>query len=120
MFLYQSKLHIQVYPSYVTPFARRFLNLSPHMNGTPAGTHPLDAVVLAPGFDVGRATSEQRARYYAVFLAADDWAAAIGVILAHETTDVMASSVSYESLIALDYAFRDLNIAYLRQRVLLR
>ena len=32
--------------------------------------------------------------------------------------DVMASAVGYDSLVHLKYRFRDLNIAYLRQRIL--
>jgi hypothetical protein len=35
-------------------------------------------------------------------------------------TDVMAPSVGYEAMITLDYRFRDLDIAYLRHKVLLR
>jgi hypothetical protein len=149
MFLFQARIHIQVYPSFVTTFARRFLKLSPHMGGVPAGADPLDAVVLAPGFDVGSATSTQRARYEAVFGAADDWATAVGIILAHEVghsvglvadgrlprglhgdrslhneystvLDVMASAVGYDAMVSLEYRYRDLNIAYLRQRLLLK
>jgi hypothetical protein len=149
MFLFQARIHIQVYPSFVTTFARRFLKLSPHMGGIPAGSDPLDAVVLAPGFDVGSATSAQRARYDTVFGAADDWATAVGIILAHEighsvglvadgrlprglhgdrslhneystVLDVMASAVGYDAMVSLEYRYRDLNLAYLRQRLLLK
>lgn len=149
LLLFQAKLHFQVYPSYTTVWARAFLPLAPALQGTPAGRHPLDATVLAPGFDFDNAGAEQRARYLAVFGAADDWAVANGVILAHEIghslgltapgpnplglhgddslhneaselSDVMAPSVSYEALVSLPYAFRDLNLAYLRQRLLLR
>jgi hypothetical protein len=34
--------------------------------------------------------------------------------------EVMAPAVGYESMTVLDYAFRDIDLAYLRQRVLLR
>lgn len=149
LFLFEAAIHIQVYPSFVTPFAKKFLALAPKMGGTPAGAHPLDRVVLAPGFDYAGATPSQKARYNAVFAAADDWATAVGVILAHEightvglvaegraprglfgdqslhnsnarAGDVMASAVGYSSLVSLDYGFRDLNTAYLRQRVMLK
>ncbi len=149
MFLYQAAIHIQVYPAYTTTFARRFLNICPQMGGTPAGAHALDSTVLASGFDFETASLAQRARYLAVFSAADDWALAIGTVLAHEighavgltaaghsprglhgdeslhdeyagSTDVMAPAVSYEGLVALPFSFRDLNLAYLRQRLLLR
>lgn len=36
------------------------------------------------------------------------------------STDVMAAAVGYDSLVSLDYAFRDLDLAYLRQRLMLR
>ena len=81
--------------------------------------------------------------------AADDWATVMGIILAHEVghsvglvapgpapgglfgdsslhntyasaAEVMASSVGYEAMLTLDYHFRDIDLAYLRQRVLLR
>jgi hypothetical protein len=149
LLLFQAKLHLQVYPTYTTVWAKRFLPLAPDLNGTPAGRHALDPVVLAPGFDYERATPEQRARYRVIFDAADDWAVANGTILAHEIghslglvapgpnpfglhgddslhnefseiTDVMAPSVSYEALVSIDYSFRDLTLAYLRHRILLR
>lgn len=149
MFLFQAEIHRRVYPGFVTTFARRFLPLSPEMGGTPVGRHPEDANVVAASFDYGRATPTQRVRHDAIFAAADDWAAAIGVILAHEighsiglvadgaspiglhgdislhndlagSSDVMSAAVGYDSLVLLDYSFRDLNIAYLRQRLVLR
>jgi hypothetical protein len=149
MWLYQTSIHLQVWPAYQTVFAQRFRPLCPDMGGTPAGEHPLDAVVLAPGFVFGSGTAEQRARYLAVFEAADDWATAIGIILAHEVghsvglvapgptprglfgdaslhdsfagaAEVMAPAVGYEAMTTLDYAFRDVDLAYLRQRLLLR
>ena len=81
--------------------------------------------------------------------ALDDWSAVIGTILTHEVghavgltapgpapqglfgnaslhndgfaaAEVMAATVGYEAMITLNYAFRDLNLAYLRQRILLR
>jgi hypothetical protein len=149
MWLYQAKLHQQVWPSYQTVFAQRFRPLCPDMGGTPAGSHALDAIVLAPTFDYGTATPPQRARWQNLMDAADDWATVIGIILAHEVghsvglvapgsapnglfgdsslhdtyagaAEVMAPSVGYEAMLSLDYQFRDIDLAYLRQRVLLR
>ena len=34
--------------------------------------------------------------------------------------EVMAASVGYEAMTSLDYQFRDIDLAYLRQRILLR
>jgi hypothetical protein len=149
LFLFQAQIHRRVWPAFVTAFARRFLPLAPAMGGTPVGRGPHDATVVAAGFDYTQATSEQRVRYDAIFRAADDWATALGVILAHEVghavglvaegpsptglfgdaslhdeaagvADVMAPAVGYESLISLAYAFRDLDLAYLRQRLVLK
>lgn len=149
LFLFQALIHRRVYPAFVTSFARRFLNLAPAMGGTPVGAGRDDATVLAPGFDYLTATGEQRVRYDNVFRAADEWATAIGIILAHEVghavglvaegpsptglhgdaslhdegagvADVMSPAVGYDSLIQLDYAFRDLDLAYLRHRLILK
>ncbi len=149
MFLYQARIHQQVYPSYQTTFASRFLPLCPDMGGTPAGSHPLDAAVLTPGFDYESASGSERARWNTVMAAIDDWTSVIGVILAHEighavglvapgamptglfgdsslhdsfagAAEVMAPSVGYEAMATLNYMVRDLDLAYLRQRVLLR
>ncbi|MBL9079167.1 MAG: Ig-like domain-containing protein [Planctomycetes bacterium] len=149
MWLYQTRIHLQVYPSFLTTFAQKFKPLCPAMGGTPAGAHALDAVVLAPEFDYATANSTQRARWTTIMTAADDWATVIGIILAHEVghsvglvapgpapgglfgdsslhdtfssaAEVMAASVGYEAMTTLDYHFRDIDLAYLRQRVLLR
>ena len=149
MWLYQAKIHLQVWPSYQTAFAQRFRPLCPAMGGVPAGTHELDAIVLAPAFDYATANTPQRARWQTIMDAADDWATVIGIILAHEVghslglvapgpsptglfgdaslhdsyasaAEVMAPSVGYEAMTTLAYAFRDVDLAYLRQRVLLR
>lgn len=148
MWLYQTRIHLQVYPAFQTVFAQRFLPLCPDMGGVPAGSHPLDAAVLGASFDYATATSEQRARWQTVMDAADDWATVIGIVLAHEVghsiglvapgpapgglfgdsslhdsfaaaAEVMAPSVGYEAMTSLDYAFRDVDLAYLRQRLLL-
>ena len=149
MFLFQAKIHTQVYPAYTTTFAKRFLSLCTAMGGTPAGAHGYDAAILAKNFDFGSASLSERARYLTIMQAADDWCSVIGVILAHEighsvglvapgvspiglhgdsslhddyagATDVMAAAVGYDALVSLDYDFRDLDLAYLRQRLLLR
>jgi hypothetical protein len=149
MWLYQTKVHIDVWPSFQTLFAQRFRPLCPDMGGVPAGNHPLDAQVLRTDFDYANADGNQRARWNAVMNAADDWASVIGIILAHEVghsvglvasgpaprglfgdsslhntfagaAEVMAPAVGYEAMVTLDYAFRDIDLAYLRQRVLLR
>ncbi|MCB9877260.1 MAG: Ig-like domain-containing protein [Planctomycetes bacterium] len=149
MFLYQARIHEQVYPSYQTLFASRFLPICPDMGGTPAGSHALDATVLGADFDYSLASTAERARYNQLMAAADDWVSVIGIILAHEVghsvglvapgampgglfgdsslhdsyagaAEVMAPSVGYEAMTTLDYAFRDIDLAYLRQRVLLR
>jgi hypothetical protein len=149
MWLYQTRIHLQVWPSYSTSFAQRFRPLCPDMGGTPAGAHALDAAVLRADFNYTTATTAQRARWQTVMDAADDWASVIGIILAHEVghsvglvapgaspnglfgdaslhdtyagaTEVMAPSVGYEAMTTLDYSFRDIDLAYLRQRVLLQ
>ncbi|MBL8726781.1 MAG: Ig-like domain-containing protein [Planctomycetes bacterium] len=149
MWLYQCRIHLQVYPSFTTAFAQRFRPLCPDMGGVPAGAHALDAVVLAPGFDYQAANTSERARWNTIMAAADDWAVVIGIILAHEVghsvglvapgvapsglfgdaslhdtyssaAEVMSASVGYEAMTTLDYQFRDIDLAYLRQRVLLR
>ena len=149
MFLYQADLHEQLYPSFVTMFAQRFLPLCPNMGGTPAGSHAQDSVVLRTTFNQATATSEQLARRQFVVRAIDDWARAIGTVLAHETghavglvapgaapsglfgdsslhnanasaAEVMAASVGYEAMVSLQYAFRDTDAAYMRHRILVR
>ncbi|MGK0205693.1 MAG: hypothetical protein ACI9S9_004784, partial [Planctomycetota bacterium] len=149
MWLYQTDIHEQVYPSFQTQFASKFLPICADMGGTPAGTNPLDAAVLTASFDYDNATSPQRARWNSIMSAADDWASVIGVILAHEVghsvglvapgampnglfgdsslhdtyasaAEVMAPSVGYEAMTSLDYQFRDIDLAYLRMRILLR
>lgn len=149
MWLYQTVIHLQVWPSYQTTFAQRFLPLSPAMGGTPAGAHALDSVVLAPAFTYAAGNPSQRARWQTILDAADDWASVIGIILAHEVghslglvapgkapsglfgdsslhdsyagaAEVMAPSVGYEAMTSLDYAFRDIDMAYLRQRVIVQ
>ncbi|MDA7936396.1 Ig-like domain-containing protein [bacterium] len=149
MFLYQTHIHEQVYPSFQTRFASKFLPLCPSMGGTPAGSDPLDAIVLNASFDYDNANSSERARFTTIMNAADDWSAAMGVILAHEVghsiglvapgpmpnglfgdsslhntyvsaAEVMSSAVGYESMATLDYQFRDIDLAYLRQRILMR
>jgi hypothetical protein len=149
VWLFQTKAHLQVWPSFLTAFAEKFRPLCPDMGGTPAGSHVHDAIVLAPDFDPATANSSRRARWQAIMDAADDWATVIGIVLAHEighsvglvapgpapgglygdsslhdsfagATDVMAPSVGYEAMTTLDYRFRDIDLAYLRQRVVLR
>lgn len=149
MWLYQTQIHEQVYPAFQTVFAQRFRPLVTQMGGTPVGNNPLDATVLALGFDYQTATPPQRARWQTIMDAADDWATVIGIILAHEVghsvglvapgaapnglfgdaslhdtyagaAEVMAPSVGYEAMTTLQYQFRDIDLAYLRQRILLR
>jgi len=149
MWLYQTKIHAQVWPSFQTAFAQKFRPICPDMGGVPAGADPLDATVLAENFVYATANNAQRARWQTVMDAADDWATVIGIILAHEVghsvglvapgaapvglfgdaslhdsfssaAEVMAASVGYEAMTTLDYRFRDIDLAYLRQRVLLR
>lgn len=149
MYLYQAGLHDQVYPWYTTTFGNRFIHTSPPMGGDSAGAHSEDPAVLRSDFNYDAGSTAERTRYTLVMLAADDWCAAIGTIGAHEVahslglvapgdtplglfgdaglhnsssnlTDVMAASVSYASMVTNTYAFRPLNLAYLRQRILLR
>lgn len=149
MFLFQARIHAQVYPGFSTMWAQRFLPLCPDLQGTPAGAGPLDGTVLAANFDYSAAGSQARARFNQVFAAADDWAAVIGIILAHEVghsvglvapgdapsglfgdaslhdsnasaAEVMAAAVGYEAMLTLSYRFRDVDLAYLRQRLVLR
>lgn len=149
MWLYQTRIHQQVWPSFQTVFAQRFRPLCPDMGGVPAGSHALDAAVLNSSFDYATASTQQRARWQLVMDAAEDWSLVIGIILAHEVghsvglvapgaapsglfgdsslhdtyagaAEVMAPSVGYEAMTSLDYQFRDIDLAYLRQRLLLR
>ena len=149
LWLFESSIHLSVYPSFVTRFASDFLPLAPALGGIPAGRAGTDSVVLAPGFDPETATAPERARWITVFDAADAWATVVGTIAAHEIGhaiglvtsgrtgnglhgddtlhnefagigDVMAASVGYDAMTSLAYRFRDLNLAYLRQRVLLK
>ncbi|MFN9945369.1 MAG: Ig-like domain-containing protein [Planctomycetota bacterium] len=149
MFLYQAKLHLQVFPSYATTFAQRFRPLCPPMGGTPVGSHPHDAAVLRDDFDPAAATSSERARRETALAAVADWSKVVAIVLAHEighsvglvapgaapsglfgdaslhnsfagATEVMAANIGYETMVTMPYAFRDIDMAYLRQRVLVR
>jgi hypothetical protein len=149
MLLFQASLHLQVWPSFQTRFAQRFLPLIPAMGGVPAGSHPLDAVVLQEDFDPATATGQQHARWWTIQRAIEEWGLVIGTILAHEighsiglvapgpspaglfgdvslhnsnssAAEVMAPAVGYEAMVSLPYGFRDINLAYLQQRILLR
>ncbi|MEY3163086.1 MAG: hypothetical protein RIT25_3081 [Planctomycetota bacterium] len=149
MYLYQARVHRQLYPYSLTWFAQRFMALCPDMGGTPAGSGSLDAQVLRDEFEWSQANSTAQARWTQVLQAADDWAVVTGIITAHEVghslglvapgaspngllgdatlhestataADVMSASVGYEAMLSLPYRFRDLSMAYLRQRILLR
>ena len=149
LWLFETRVHRDVYPSFVTSYAQLFLGLAPDLGGTPAGLHPRDAEALAPGFDPATGSAAASARYHAVFAAADAWATAVGTILAHEighsvgltatgadaaglhgdaslhnvaasNRDVMAAALGFDALTALAFRFRPLNDAYLRQAVMLR
>ncbi|MCA8942119.1 MAG: Ig-like domain-containing protein [Planctomycetes bacterium] len=149
LFLYEASIHDDVYPSFVTTFGQAFLPIQPDMGGDPVGTDARDATVISASFDYATASTLERARYNQIFIAADQWATAIGTILAHEAghslglvapgresyelhgdaslhneyanlSDIMAAAVGYDGLVTLDYAFRDLNLAYLRHRLLLK
>ncbi len=149
LWLFETDIHLRVYPSFVTTFARAFLPLAPDLGGTPFGSDPVDGTISDPSFQYATATSAERARYNVVYLAADQWATAIGTILAHEighslglvapgrttaelhgdeslhnefagVTDIMGAAVGYDGLVSLNYRFRDLNLAYLRHRMLLK
>jgi len=149
LFLFQSKVYLDLYPFFVTRFGRRFRGLSPHMGGTPAGTDPVDKKVLSPGFDYDSASETEQARYEQVMTAADEIANSIGVILAHEighsvglvaegkpsrglhgdaslhnadglVGQVMNPVISYDSLVTIDFDFRGINLAYLRERILVK
>lgn len=149
LWLFETRVHRDVYPSFVTAYAQLFLGLAPDLGGTPAGLHPRDAEALAPGFDPATGSAAASARYHAVFAAADAWATAVGTILAHEVghsvgltatgadaaglhgdaslhnvaasnRDVMAAALGFDALTALAFRFRPLNDAYLRQAVMLR
>lgn len=149
LFLYQARLYLDLYPHYITRFGRTYRGLSPHMGGVPAGRHAHDAKVLADDFDYGSASPEERARWDLIHDAADQVARAIGVVLTHEIghsiglvpegspssglhgdtslhntfsgiDDVMSAILGYESLTTIDFSFRPLNLAYLRERVILK
>ena len=149
LFLFEAETHSRLAPTYVTSFGYRFMKLVPEMGGTPVGAGSLDSIVTAEDFDLNNSNQGELQRYFDIFLAADDWATAAGVILAHEVGhtvglviegppprglhgdislhnempalgDVMSSAVGYDSLISLAFRFRDLNAAYLTHRVLLK
>lgn len=59
--------------------------LDPDEGGTPFGEDPLDAIISAPGFDVGSATPEEFARITVVLNALDAFAQSVATAIAHET-----------------------------------
>ncbi len=149
LFLFQAEIHNNLYPNYTTVWGKRFLKLMPEIGGISFGNHFADTSIIQSSFNYTAAQSEEKSRYNHVMLAADDWATAIGIILAHEvghsvglvapgknptglhgdnslhnefpvTGDVMSSAVGYDHLVSLNYKFRDLNAAYLLQRIVLR
>jgi hypothetical protein len=65
-------------------FQHAFDPLMASRGGTPVGEHPLDAIVLDPGFDYGNATLAEQERYDDVFLAIERFGDALGSISAHE------------------------------------
>jgi hypothetical protein len=65
-------------------FQAVFNPLRPETGGVPVGAHPLDATVLAPGFDPGTASPDELARYELVHAAVQGFADMLGTIAAHE------------------------------------
>jgi hypothetical protein len=59
--------------------------LMPPLGGTPVGEDPLDAIVLAPGFDPGTASAPELARHGVIDFGIRAYADALGSIVAHET-----------------------------------
>ena len=63
-------------------FQTTFDPLMPSRGGVPVGVHPLDPIVLAPGFDPGGATPGELARWRAVTNAVQVFADALGFLMA--------------------------------------
>lgn len=55
------------------------------LGGIPVGESPLDAIVLAPGFDLGTATSEETLRFWKILNASAFFARTVATVVAHET-----------------------------------
>jgi len=68
-----------------TSYQLVFAPVDADLGGTPIGEHPLDALVLAPGFDPTQATSAELARWSDVEQAITRFSALLGTIAAHET-----------------------------------
>ena len=66
-------------------FQAVFDPLMPRRAAFPSASDPLDATVLAPGFDPETASPEQLARYYLVQTAIQGFADMLGSIVAHES-----------------------------------
>jgi len=149
VFFFESNIHIQVGSSFLTSFGLRFRRLCPPMGGTAAGADPLDPIVLAATFDYASATSAEQSRYDTIFDALDDWSKVVATVLAHEVghsvglvaqggnplglhgdsslhnefaalDNVMAAALGYDSMVVLPHRYRDVNAAYLRQRLMMK
>jgi hypothetical protein len=62
-----------------------FHPVDPGAGGVPVGADPLDAVILAPGFDPAQATPEQSERLARIEDAVDAFASIVAAAIAHET-----------------------------------
>jgi hypothetical protein len=148
MFLALGNAYLGAGPGSATLFGQTFSPLAPAFGGTPAGAHPLDGIVLAPGFDPSAASPAEMTRLLTIALAAQRFALSVGAVLAHElghslglvetgappgglfgtaskhdqngtAFDVMVSSYSWNNLVLLPMRFRPLDRAYLREGVVL-
>ncbi len=70
---------------YQNAFRAIFDPLRASAGGTPVGEHPLDAIVLAPGFDPASGTPAEQARHAEIMAAVQGFGDALGSIVAHET-----------------------------------
>jgi hypothetical protein len=67
-------------PAYPAVFAP----VDPDLGGAPFGEHPLDAAILAPGFDLSAASPGEVQRFFAIVNAIDAFARIVSTAIAHE------------------------------------
>jgi hypothetical protein len=68
------------YPGYLATFGP----LDPGLGGVPLGEHPLDAQILAPGFDPMTASPAAMQRFFAILIAGDAFIRIVATAIAHE------------------------------------